>query len=356
MKYPITQLVFTGNEKKYLNEAIDSSWVGWEGSFVKRFEEEFAKWNGNKYAVTTTSGTTALTLAIAALGIGEGDEVIVPEFTQIACALAVDFNKAKPIFVDCAGDLNIDIFKIEEKITPRTKAIMPVHIYGRMCDMVEIQKLAKYYGLYVIEDCCEAYGGTIDGKKAGTFGDVGVFSLYVNKVITAGEGGIVVTDNERIYKQLKYLRHMAFDDEHTYLHRKRGFNFRMTNLQAAVALAQLEQIDEFVEKRKQVAEWYDEYLKEFTLPRPEGSVIWYYDIINKVNREDMIEQLKKEGIETRIFFKPMSQQPLYFDKNYYNLRAAEFSRTGFYLPAYPSLTYEDVSFIGSKVKQIYGQR
>jgi len=349
-KYGITNLKWTGNEVKYVTDAIKSTWVGWEGDYVKRFEKEFAKWVGTKYAVTTTSGTSALTLAVAALGIGEGDEVIVPEFTMMSCAFAVTYNKAKPVFVDCGEDLNIDVKKIEEKITPKTRAIMAVHIYGRMCDMKAIRKLAKYYGLYVIEDACEAYGGTIDGIKAGNWGDVGIFSMYVNKVMTAGEGGIVTTNNERIYEQLKYLRHMAFDDEHTYLHRKVGFNFRMTNLQAALVLAQLEQVDKFIEKRKEIAKWYDEDLERFTIPRPEGSVIWYYDIILPYEENiDLYEALKKKGIETRIFFKPMSLQPIYFNPEVYQTKAYEFSKKGLYLPTYPQLTYKDVKYISKEV-------
>src|SRR3990167_5516611 len=281
MRYPVSKPDLSGNELKYLTEAVESGWISSKGPKVEELESRFADYIGTRYAVAVSSGTTALTLALSALPIWEGDEVIVPDFTMIATAWAVSYLGATPVFVDCWRDLNIDVSLIERKITKNTKAILPVHIYGRPADMVAIRKLAHDYNLFVVEDCAEAHGATIEGQKVGSWGDLGCFSLFANKIITSGEGGLVTTNDERLYRQVKHLSSMAFDDDHTFLHKKIGYNFRMTNMQAAVALAQLERIQELIEARKRVAGWYDECLDECldglleTIPRPEGSVVWY---------------------------------------------------------------------------------
>ena len=342
---PVSKPDLSGNELKYLTECIERGWISSQGDFVLRLENEFAKYTNSKYAVACSSGTTALTLALAALKIGPGDEVIVPEFTMIASAWAVTYTGAKPVFVDCGDDLNIAVKHIERAITPRTKAIVPVHIYGRPCNMPEILKLAHDYNLYVVEDACEAHGA-----KGINVGDITCYSLFANKIISAGEGGLITTNDERIYKQLIHLRGMAFDDSHSFLHKKLGYNFRMTNLQAAVGLAQLERIDEFLAKRKQIQEWYDVKLKAHTLPRPEGSVLWMYDVVfkNEAIRDKVQYHLARNGIETRVFFKPMSDQPMYKD-SFRVIRARDASQMGFYLPTYTQLEQSTVDFISNKV-------
>jgi perosamine synthetase len=227
-------------------DCIKTNWISSKGKYVEEFEDKFAKYCGCKYGVTTTSGTTALHLALASIGVGKGDEVIIPASTMIATAFAVVYCDATPVLVDAEPETwNIDVAKIEEKITDRTKAIMPVHIYGHPCDMDPIMKLAKEHDLYVAEDAAEAHGAEYKGKKAGGIGDIGCFSFYANKIITTGEGGMVVTNDEEIAERAKSLRNLSFPKEkRIYLHSEVGYNYRMTNIQAAIGLAQFERIDE----------------------------------------------------------------------------------------------------------------
>lgn len=343
-KYPVSQ--------PYKEE----QWLSHLGPDVAEFERQWATYIGTKYAVTCTSGTTALYLALQALRIGPGDEVIVPEFTMIATAWAVTYTGATPVFVDCGRDLNIDVNLIEAKITKKTKAIMPVHIYGRPCDMDKIMRIAYEYNLYVVEDAAEAHGATYAGKKVGSIGDIGCFSLYANKIITSGEGGILTTDSERVYKQLKHYAGMAFDVGHTFFHKKIGHNFRMTNMQAKVALHQLSMIYEILSKRRCIQKWYDESLATYSLPRLEGSVLWMYDMLVPPgrDRDDLREFLAQQGIETRVFFKPMSMQPMYFEWGYEGTQANYYSQRGLYLPTYTSMSKEDVEHISRKVLQYIG--
>lgn len=347
----------TGNEKKYILEAIEKNEISWRGSFCDRFETEFAKKHGRKYGVGTTSGTTALALAVAALSIGEGDEVIVPEFTMVATAWAVTYNKATPVFVDCGDDLLIDISKIEEKITKKTKAIIPVHIFGRCANMDAIMKIAAKYNLRMIEDAALAHGHKPKG-------DIACYAFFANKILTSGEGGVCITDNPYLEERLRYLKNMAFDPNHTFLHQELGFNYRLTNFQAAILCAQLERLDEFLAKRKQIEGWYDEALKdikEVTI-MPERDMLWVYDIlVPEDTKQPLMDYLKENGIDTRNYFKPMSMQPMYYNqvhpaginKVYELLRAYDFSKKGFYLPTYTSLTKEDVQHIAGKISEFY---
>jgi len=346
-KYPVAKPSLAGRELDYITDAIKSGWISSQGPYVKRFEEYFASWNDIKYGVSCSSGTSALTIALRALGIGPGDEVIVPEFTMIASAWAVSYTGATPVFVDCGDDLNIDVNLIERKITEKTKAIMPVHIYGRQCDMERIMDIAYNYNLKVIEDSAEAHG-------VKPLGDIACFSLFGNKIISSGEGGICLTNDERLAKQMIHLRAMAFTPEHDFLHKKMAYNFRMTNLQAAIALAQVERLDQFLVKRKQIEEYYEEKLKEIpgVSLLPKRNVLWFYDVlVNK--RPELQKFLEERGIETRQFFKPMSQQPMYYDEVWKNLKAAKFGHNGIYLPTYVDLTMEDIDFITLRIKEFY---
>lgn len=275
MKYPVANPELSGNEKKYLLEAIDKNEISWRGKFCDRFETEFAERHGAKYGVGATSGTTALTLAVAALSIGEGDEVIVPEFTMVATAWAVTHNHATPVFVDCdPTDLTIDITKIEEKITKNTKAIMPVHVFGRRCNMDAVMRIAAKHNLRVIEDAALAHGMPI-------VGDIACYAFFANKILTSGEGGVCITNNPYLEERMRYLKNMAFDKDHTFLHQEVGFNFRLTNFQAAILCAQLEQLDEKLEKRKQIEDWYDEAFKDMPGVKimPKREMLWMYDIM-----------------------------------------------------------------------------
>ena len=337
MKFPVSKPDIGEKEIAYVTEAITSGWISSLGKYIPLFEDAFSRRHGQEFGVASSSGTNAIFLALKALGIKEGDEVIVPEFTMIATAWAVTYTGATPVFVDCGDDLNIDVSKIEEKITARTKAILPVHIYGRQCDMDKIMQIAHDYNLYVVEDSCEAHGVIPRG-------DIACYSLFANKIITAGEGGICLTNDIRLAEQMKHLRSMAFDEKHSFLHKKIGYNFRMTNLQAAVALAQTERLDELLAKRKQIEEWYN-------LPNHKTTnVLWMYDIIldTEEQRDGLVDYLASFGIETRPFFKPMSQQPMYLTE-YKHLKAYDYSLRGLYLPTYSSMTKEDVDYIRNKV-------
>lgn len=348
IKYPVAKPDVLGNEKKYLNQVIDEGMISHSGRFVREFEELFAKKHGMKYGISVSSGTNALFLALKALGIGEGDEVIVPDFTMIATAWAVTYTGAKPVFVDCGDDKNIDVYKLEEAITPRTRVIMPVHIYGRQCRMDVINEIAKRYNLKVVEDSCEAHGVKPESSIA-------CFSLYANKIITSGEGGICLTNDENLAFQLEHLRSMAFDKDHTFYHPKVGYNFRMTNMQGAVALAQTERLEEFLEKRKKIETWYDENLfpsDNHIMRQSKRNVLWMYDVVVSY-RDELRSFLAENGIETRLFFKPMTCQPMYRQPASLESRANYFAKNGLYLPTYTDLTEDDVKFICNTIKKFY---
>jgi len=346
-KYPVAKPTVGDPERMNLLKAIHLKEISSKGEFVGQFEAAFAKWLGVKHAVACSSGTAALTLAVKALGIGKGDRVIVPNFTMIASALGVVHNGAECFFVDCADDMNIDPKWFDEWEPSDEKAVMPVHLYGRSCDMDKVMAYAKEHDLKVIEDACEAHGATWKGKKVGTIGDIGCFSLFANKIITAGEGGVAVTNDDELAEKLRWYRSLCFDTDHTFLHGDLGFNFRMTNLQAAVALAQLERIDEFLGKRDNIRRWYDEKLIDYTIPRPQGSVLWMYDVVvrDSKQRESVMKKLAKQDIETRRGFKPMTWQPPFGGKKTTTSKADYFAEQVLYLPTYTDLTRDDVATI-----------
>ncbi|MFD0025331.1 DegT/DnrJ/EryC1/StrS family aminotransferase [Streptomyces sp. NPDC058382] len=345
---PVSKPWLGGRELEYVTDAVSGGWISSQGPYVRKFEEEFANYNKSAHGVACSSGTTALTLALRALGVGPGDEVIVPEFTMIASAWAVTYTGATPVFVDCGDDLNIDVSLIEEKITSRTKVIMPVHIYGRRCDMDPIMDLAREYNLRVVEDSAEAHG-------VRPVADIACFSLFANKIITAGEGGICLTDDPYLADQMAHLRAMAFTKDHSFLHKKLAYNFRMTSMQAAVALGQTEQLDAILEKRRDIERRYDEGLSGIdgiTL-MPPRDVLWMYDL-RAERRTELMEFLADEGIETRLFFKPMSRQPGYLDPRWPELNASRFSEDGLYLPTHTGLTEEDQEIVTGKIRKFYG--
>ncbi len=346
-KYPVSQPYLTGREMAYVAESIETGWISSLGPCVRRFEEEFARYNGVARGVACSSGTAALTLALRALGIGPGDEVLVPEFTMIASAWAVTYTGGTPVFADCGDDLNIDVALMAQKITPRTKAIMPVHIHGRRCDMDAIMRLAYEYNLRVVEDSAHAHG-------IRPVGDIACFSLYANKIITSGEGGICVTDDIRLAEQMKHLRDMAISSDHSFLHAKLAYNFRMTSLQAGVALAQLEKLDEILELRAAIEKRYDAGLDGIAgiTRMPPRDVLWIYDL-RAERHEELRKFLGQEGIETRLFFKPMSRQPMYFDPKWPSLNASRFAADGLYLPTYTGLTESDQDYIIDRIRRFY---
>lgn len=348
-KIPVSKPCLAGRELEYVTEGIRDGWISSLGPHVARFEQAFADYNGYAHGLSCASGTAALTLAMAALRIGPGDEVIVPEFTMVASAWAVTYTGGTPVFVDCGDDLNIDVSAIEAAITPRTKAIMPVHIFGRQCDMTAIMELAAAYNLRVVEDSAEAHG-------VRPVGDIACYSLFANKILTAGEGGICLTNDPYLATQLKHLCRMAFSTDHDYIHRKLAYNFRMTDMQAAVALAQTEQLDDILAARREVERRYDEGLAdvpELTL-MPRRDVVWVYDV-RAQRRDELRAALSADGIDTRLFFQPMSRQPMYLDERWPTLNAARFAADGLYLPTYVGLSEADQDYVIDRVRAFYGK-
>ena len=319
-------------EKDFVNDALSKGDIG-VGSYIENFEKGWANINGMKYGVACNSGTNAIYLALKTLGIGKGDEVIVPEFTMIASAWAVSYTGATPVFVDCKDDLTIDDSKI--KISKKTKAIIPTAIYGRPATILD-------YGIPIVEDLAEGHGIQVKG-------DIACYSFYGNKIITTGEGGMCLTNDKKLADEIRLLANMYFDKGRTMIHPKIGHNFRMTNLQAAFGCGQLERFKWLLEKRQQIATWYDKYLdKSFLMPKRE--VVWMYDINCGYKRDKIKNYLEERGIESRYFFKPMSMQPMYKGE-YKHLNAYKWSKQGLYLPTYPDMTEEDVKMISLLVNR-----
>jgi len=319
-KIPVAEPLIGKEELNLVIEAVRSGWVSSKGKFIKEFEEKFAKYIGVKYGIATSNGTAALHLALTALGIKQGDEVIIPTLTFAAVANAVIYTGAKPIFIDSHPDYwCIDPSKIEERITKKTKAIIPVHLYGHPCDMI---KIARNHNLYIIEDCAEAHGAKYKDKKVGCFGDIACFSFYGNKIITTGEGGTCLTNREELAQKMRVLRDHGMEPNRKYWHEVIGFNYRMTNLQAALGVAQIEKIDEFIKKKRKIARIYNSLLKDIkgiTLPPKmpwAENVYWLYSILIDqkeygINRDRLMIELAKNGIETRRFFYPIHTMPPY---------------------------------------------
>ncbi len=317
---PIAAPVIGEREIAYVTDAVRSGWVSSLGSYIGRFEEEFARYVGVSHAVTVSNGTVALFLALHASGIGPGDEVLVPDLTFVATVHAVLQVGATPVLVDVEPDTwCIDPYAAERAITSRTRAIIPVHIYGHPADMHAILILAQKYGLLVIEDAAEAHGAELDHQQVGSFGKMGVFSFYGNKIITTGEGGMVTTNDSDLAEYLRFLKDHGMSPERRYYHSELSFNFRMTNLQAALGLAQLEQIEEFIAKKRAINDWYADVLSQVSclqLPvsRPGvRNVFWLFSIVlgdrYKLSRDEFCTALHQQGIDWRPFFIPMHQLP-----------------------------------------------
>lgn len=355
MKFiPVNEPLLNGNEKAYLSECIDSGWISSEGPFVSRFEEQFSAKVGRRYGVAVMNGTAALDIAVEALGIGRGDEVILPAFTIISCVLQILRVGALPVLVDSDPiTWNMNIGEIEDKITERTKAIMVVHTYGLPVDMDPVLELARRYQLKVIEDAAEAHGQTYKGRPCGSFGDVSTFSFYPNKHITTGEGGMLVSDCDAIATDCRSLRNLCFESGRRFLHERLGWNMRMTNLQAAVGVAQLERLDEFVVRKRDMGQRYNALLEDVeTLQLPHAStayaenIYWVYGVVIhdtlQIGADEAISRLGEQGIGCRPFFWPMHEQPVLrrmglFKGERYPV-AERLARKGFYLPSGLGLT------------------
>lgn len=355
---PVNEPLLDGNEKKYLNECIDTGWISSEGPFIRKFEEQMASYVGRKHAIAVSNGSVALDAAIIALGVKPGDEVILPTFTIISCAAAIIRAGAIPVVVDCEPETyNMDVNLLESKITSKTKAIMVVHIYGLPSDMDPILKFAKKYNLKVLEDAAEMHGQTYRNKKCGSFGDVSTFSFYPNKHITTGEGGMILTDSDVIAEHCRSLRNLCFRPEKRFVHEELGWNFRMTNLQAALGVAQLERIETFVEKKRRMGAQYTEKLQgisEFQLPLKETeyskNIYWVFPIVlaenYKHDADAFCKILGSKGIGTRPFFWNMHEQPVFKKMGLYQdekcPNAEKIARRGFYVPSGLAITESQI--------------
>ncbi len=362
---PVSEPYLGEKELNYITDCIKTGWISSRGGYIKKFEQEFASFCNTRFGIAVSNGTAALHLALKALNIKEGDEVIVPNLTFVSPASMVKNIGAVPILVDSDPETwNMDVSKIEEKITPKTKAIIPVHLYGHPCDMNSIMEIAKKHSLYVIEDACEAHGAEYNGKKVGGIGDIGCFSFYGNKVITTGEGGMIVTNREDLKDRVVYFMNHGMRDGKRYWHEDVGFNYRMTNLQAAVGLAQLERIQEFIEIKRENANYYNLLLKGIrgiTLPAEKQwakNIYWMYSILIDdcfgISRDELIEKLKEKGIDSRAFFYPLNEMPPY--KNNEELPVSKkLSRTGISLPSSTKLKKEEIKYIADSIKSFAEQ-
>ncbi|MBP6885652.1 MAG: DegT/DnrJ/EryC1/StrS family aminotransferase [Candidatus Pacebacteria bacterium] len=366
MFIPVNEPKLSIEAKKYAHDAIDSGWISSSGKYVTQFEDDFARLYGVRHAIAVSNGTAALHVALLALHIGQGDEVIVPAFTMAASWLAVLYTGATPVFVDCdATTYNIDVHRIEAKISSKTRAIMPVHIYGQPCEMDEIRALAKRHNVAIIEDAAEAHGALYRGRLAGTLGDVGCFSFYGNKIITTGEGGMIITNDDSIAAQCRKIKDLHHSSTR-FIHDGVGYNYRMTNMQAALGCGELAHLQEYIEKKRWMAQLYKRHLQGIAgiqLPREvehAHSVYWMYAIVIDehkfgMNKQQLRAGLKDVGIDTRDFFYPPEQQPV--------LRkilggevfpvAADLAHRGLYLPSGLALTEAQLLYVCKSIELLH---
>jgi len=363
MKYKIPLYIpsLDGNEKKYVSECLDSTWISSKGKFIKEFENSFSSYLGVKYAATVCNGTVALHLALETLGIGKGDEVIVPTFTYIASVSSILYTGATPVFVDSLPDTwQMDPEDVRKKITEKTKAIMAVHLYGHPCNMEELTNIAKSNKLFLIEDCAEAFGSKFKLKYAGTFGDISTFSFYGNKTVTTGEGGMLITDDFYLYERAYHLKMHGVSPDREYWHTIIGYNYRMTNICSAIGLAQLEKADEKIEKKRKLAKLYNELLKELPVfPHLEHPDVfhtyWMYSILvdSVSTRKELREYLASSGIETRPTFYPVHTMPM-FAHQYHKFPVAEdIAIRGINLPSWSHIPEDSVRYVCEQIQKFF---
>ncbi|MEB3755314.1 MAG: DegT/DnrJ/EryC1/StrS family aminotransferase [Desulfurococcales archaeon] len=365
-RIPVANIDIGIEEERILVEVIRSGWISSQSPYVRRFEEEFSKWINVKHSIAVSNGTVALHLALLALGVGPGDEVIVPDITFASPANMVILTGARPVFVDVTPEYwCIDPNDLKRKITERTKAIIVVHLYGHPADMDEILEIAKMQNIYIIEDAAEAHGAEYKGKKVGTYGDVATFSFYANKVITTGEGGMVITNIDELADKIRLMRDHGMRPR--YWHVTLGFNYRMTGLQAAIGIAQIRKIDKLIERKRTISMIYNNILGDIlgidlppSMPWARPSYWLYSILVNekcKFSRNKLMKELEKKGIETRKFFYPLHSMPIfrkYSGGENYPI-STYISMHGINLPSGPKISDEDVEYVAKAIKKLCGE-
>lgn len=360
----VANAVLNGNEKKYVNECLDTGWISSNGRFVEEFEKKFSDFCKTKYSVSCCNGTVSLHLSLLAQNVAPGDEIIMPTLTYIATANAVRYCGGRPVFVDSEGETwNINPALIEAKVTDKTKGIIVVHLYGHPVDMDPVLKIAEKYGLFVIEDAAEAHGALYKNKIVGSIGDCGSFSFYGNKIITTGEGGMVVTQNKRLADTIRTLKGQGVDPNRRYWHPVIGYNYRMTNIEAAIGLAQLEKIDWHLQRRREIARLYNKHLEDLQefiqLPAEmkwAKHAFWMYSVLLKdrinVSRDEFMVRLQEAGIETRPVFYPMHILPPYNEPEGHYPVAERIAARGINLPTHGTLSEDEILYIADTIKKI----
>jgi len=363
---PVNTPLLGGNELKYLTECIETGWISSEGPFIKKFEEQMASYVGRKHGIAVSNGSAALDVAIKALNFNKGDEVIMPTFTIISPAQSLVNVGAIPVLVDSdATTWNMDVSQIEAKITSKTKAILIVHIYGLPVDMQPVLELCKKYNLLLIEDAAEMHGQTYNGQQCGSFGDISIFSFYPNKHITSGEGGMIMCNNDALAERCRKLRNLAFEPNgRRFIHHELGWNYRMTNMQAAIGLAQLEKLEEHIQKKRRIGKLYNEGLKGlegFQLPLPQTNyaenIYWVYAMVAETEQiaNKTVQKLNEAKIGTRPFFWCMHEQPVFqkmglFKNEHYPV-AEKIARNGFYIPSGLGLSEGEIQAVIEELKK-----
>jgi perosamine synthetase len=365
---PVNEPLLDGNEKTYLLQCIETGWISSEGPFIKTFETEFARRVGRKHAIAVANGTAALDIAIESLGVGLGDEVILPTFTIISCIVQIVRSGATPVLVETDPiTWNMDVGQIEAKITPRTKAIVAAHTYGLPVDMDPLLEIATRHGIKVIEDASQMHGQTYRDRSCGSFGEISTFSFYPNKHVTTGEGGMVVTDDDMSAEKARSLRNLCFQPHKRFVHESLGWNYRMTNMQAALGMAQLERLNEFIDRKRAMGLLYNHLLADtagihLPLPRTEyaENIYWVYALVLDdtipFDAEEAMRRLATKGVDSRPFFWSMHEQPVFkkmglFRNERYPV-AERIARRGIYLPSGMALTTDQIERSAQALKEI----
>lgn len=355
--FPIYKPFISDKEKEYVNQCLDSTWISSKGEFINKFESHLGKYIGTNYVNSVCNGTVALHLALETLGIGSGDEVIVPSLTYVASVNTIIQVGAKPVFVDsCASTWQMDCDDIRQKITSNTKAIMAVHIYGVPCDMDQIVDICKQFDLLLIEDCAEAFGTTYKGKHVGTFGDMATFSFFGNKTITTGEGGAVISKNLELHERAYHLKTQGVSKTKEYWHDVVAYNYRMTNICAAIGVAQLEKVSEILKRKAAIHHHYSNFLSDLPIKMQKDQVnatssYWMCSVLLESNslKEGLREHLARKRIDTRSIFPPVHTMPHCFTNETFPI-AEGLSACGINLPSYPSLSLDDIMYITKEIK------